>query len=228
MRKSKCWRAVRCLASVMLFIAASLTIVPGAQASKYYGIAWLYGTNFHGGFANIRSNAISVPNPESNFANDEMWVASESKAYWTEAGITVGCVAGVCYGNNPLFYWADSRPGGGYHEHAGGSAALNTYYKDAISYGGNGTWYVEVGSLKGTSTSNITSAQYVEAGTETTTQSASVCASQSNLGWYDVNGAAHWGWTDGEGGAGIGGNNPPYAYWVETYKWLRDYDNVSC
>lgn len=87
---------------------------------------------------------------------------------------------------------------------------------------------INVGGWTGTSTSNINGAGMIETGTEVTTQSATVCSSQSNLQWWDQSGGLHSGWSDSTGNAGRTTSNPPYATWVSPQSWLRDYANISC
>jgi len=211
-------------------IAAAFAIAAPAANANYYGIAQLRGGNFHGTQVTLRSNVLTVPNLNADFANNDSWVVDSTAArYWVEAGIIHGTYCCNNYAASPSFFWADSRPnGGGFHSHQGGSAALNTYYNDKIRYQGSGAWTVEVGSLAGTSTSNITSSTFVETGTEVTTKSATACSSQSNLAWYDQNGGFHTTWTTSIENAGRHTDNPPYAYWVDPQNWLRDYINTSC
>jgi hypothetical protein len=194
-------------------------------------VAQLQGSSFTGTDVTIRSNYLTVPNLSTDFANNDNWVVdSTSVNYWIEAGIIHGTYCCNNYAASPSFFWADSRPnGGGFHSHQGGGASLNTYYDDFIYYQGGGNWYVDVGGFTGNSLSNITTAKFIETGTEVTVQSATVCSSQSHLSYYDQNGLSHSGWSDAtHGNATLFQSRPPYAYWGSIPNWLRDYDNTSC
>lgn len=222
--------AKRNLALMALVMFAMALASASASAANYYGIATLQGTSFHGTDVTIRSNDLFVSNVWQDFADNDNWDVSDPSAnYWVEAGMLYGTACCNITATSPSFFWADSRPnGGGFHSHLGVPVSLNTYYDDKIRYAGSGTWNINVGGWTGTSTSNIDGAGVIDTGTEVTTQSATVCSSQSNLQWWDQNGGLHSGWSDSTGNAGRVGDNPPYVVWVSPQSWLRDYANISC
>ncbi len=124
----------------------------------------------HGAFGEIVANCLYMPN-NSNSASvtNEIWDASSNSAYWVEVGLTSGPGSnGYNYRN---WFWADSRPGGGYHEHypSISSAGSGTYAVE-IYYEGNNSWGVTGGNsptLLGTSTSQpVSSTYYAIGGTE--------------------------------------------------------------
>jgi hypothetical protein len=124
----------------------------------------------HGVFGEIVVNCLYMPaNGNSASVTNEMWDASSNNAYWIEDGVTSG-QGGNGY-NYHHWFWADSRPGGGYHEHYPNiSNAGSGTYPVEIYYEGNNSWGVIGGNstvLMGTSTSQPVSSTYtVIAGTE--------------------------------------------------------------
>lgn len=162
------------------------------------------------------------------FLNYEMWVQSSSGCSpncWVEAGIKNETGYGYTFS-----FWADQRPGGGYHNHYMNGMLSGDYNHSTTFFifkNGTNQWQVSkalagVNGCSGScsiswtnySTSNTMQADYVTLGAELAGSSG---ASSPDVhftynSYYD---GAHW-HTQGNGnsGAGIRQDDPPYAYWV--------------
>jgi hypothetical protein len=207
-----------------LLLAICCASASPAAAANYYGYTYLFGGDFHGSDLNIRSNCLSVPNEFTDFVDNDSWVVNGGA--WIEGGMIDGTFAsnpgsGSHTATTPHFFWADNRPSYGFYSHLGPGASMNTYYNDTLRYQGGNRWDVNVGPYSGSSYPLFGGAPLIEAGTETTTKSASSYSSQSSLSWYDQYGGYHHDWQDGSGHAGIFQDNPPWAYWVSQDSWLR-------
>ncbi|MGZ5232116.1 MAG: hypothetical protein ACXWC3_19015 [Burkholderiales bacterium] len=104
-------------------------------------------------------------------------------SYWIEDGLHVGVhYDGTC-GNGVQFYWADNRPGGGYHEHyPGGSVGFGTNYAFKIFFDGGSTWEVDRnGNVLGYSTSNPCCSTAIQAGGESHTDDLAETGEASGL-----------------------------------------------
>lgn len=136
------------------------------------------------------------------FINNDMWVANTSGCgssfCWIEDGIFVGTVCNYALSGNaacqaghlveetqPTYFWADNRPGGGFHLHLCGTAALSQPDYVSIGYVANGTWSIDNnGCFNGQSTNTFTSSNYLESGTETDNPSiTTACSTQTSLQW---------------------------------------------
>lgn len=222
---------LRLLAPAFAAAVFALATFPlSASAGNYYGAAYHYVAT-HGTQMDITSDRLQWGCLcGSEFIINNSWVASQDLNYWVEAGIGS---AGVpdCPGSpfvEPTFFWADNRPnGGGFHCHDNGdTASLGTEYFDKIKYQGGGEWTGSVGPLSVDSTSNITSAGFIEAGTETTTQTDTVgCSRQRHLVWWGAQDVEHSGWDN----ASLTESQPPHAIWVNQPFYVRDWTNYpSC
>lgn len=207
-----------------------LLCCPHSSLANRFGIAELDGGGYNGSEVTLESDELWVSDPTNYFAANDSWVNHGN--YWVEAMLNYGTCGGA---NDYVFFcWADQRPnGGGYQEHAGPAASLNTSYDDSITYAGNGSWSIDIGGWTGTSTNNFTESSYLQTGTEVyvggVTTNAKVCSMQSHLAWYDLNDVRHSNWTNGTNKAYLYQDEPPEAYWVNQYASLRDYENhPSC
>jgi hypothetical protein len=124
----------------------------------------------HGAYGEVSANCLYMPNNStSTSVTNEIWDTSSNNAYWIEDGLTSGPGSnGYNYRN---WFWADSRPGGGYHEHYPGiSSAGSGNYAVEIYYNGNNSWGVIAGdspTLVGYSTGQpVSSTYHIIGGTE--------------------------------------------------------------
>ena len=118
-------------------------------------------------------------------------------AHWIEAGLAVGSPEG----GRRYFFWADQRPGGGYHEHddTNYSPDPSTAYQFAIVSQGTGNFSVGTGT-GGTSTAwGSDMPTELHTGTETSGGTASVYGGSQGLGYINNVGGTHpgWNWSGG-------------------------------
>jgi len=125
--------------------------------------------------ANISASCLHVNNDAGdNFADNELWDESSDGSYWEEVGLTSGFASDGTYYSNKTWFWADSRPGGGYNEHEPSnlsSAGTNVAYTVEIFSAGNEEWDIWGGNSFGpigTSTSQSATLVQGLAGTEYT------------------------------------------------------------
>jgi hypothetical protein len=154
-------------------------------------------SGFYGAYGYIHAACLSNSNAPFDFTTDETWLSFPTGNYWVEAGLAYG---DPFYGK--YFYWADQRPGGGYHEHDDPTDLPDNttpYYFD-ISYIGSGNYDVLIGPMSGTSTGwSSPIANRIDTGTEASGGAVSVWGSSSGLGYYTLANAAHnyWTWSGG-------------------------------
>lgn len=177
---SRVWRGAILLGLTLLVAAGIIATAPapGAFACAspngqhcYAQVVDSVGQNY-GAYGNIYAGCLYLPNNSTHASvTDEMWDTSSDSAYWIEVGLTSGAAynsSGYAYRN---WFWADSRPGAGYHIHYPnvGSAGYGTYAVE-IYYEGSNSWGVIGGNsstLIGTSTNQPVSSTYnIVAGTE--------------------------------------------------------------
>jgi hypothetical protein len=161
------------------------------------------------------------------FVDDELWVQSTSGCSpncWVEAGMS-----SVANGRgNPVYFWADQRPGGGYHEHIftevpsgdyGHTATLDIRKTSSSTF--TAAIYTYTSSYYGYSTANQMSPGYVDAGSELSgSGSAYPLASQAPRADFThnefVDGSGNYHYQDyhhynpGSGPLYAGGAPPPY------------------
>lgn len=97
-----------------------------------------------------------------------------------------------------FFFWADERPGGGYHEHDDVTDLPNNtnYYYFDIFYAGSGNHGVLIGPPSGRSTGWTSPlANQISTGNETNGGASSAYGLSSELGYYTTTSALHIGWT---------------------------------
>jgi hypothetical protein len=126
--------------------------------------------------ADLEVDCLAVANDADEFANWEMWVdtndtdpnSPNSSGYWIEEGYSAGTVydsRGPYAGFQ--WFWADSRPGGGYNEHFIQWATAYQYKNVTITYEGGPNWGVYLGgTLIGQSINNGAYAGGTQVGAE--------------------------------------------------------------
>ena len=176
--------------------AATWVIIAGAApdalaaptcslSSHCYAIAYNKNTaTNHGIFGTLNAHCLYQPN-DGTFVTNEIWDVDSSASYWEEVGLFSGDAGGnIGYGNKNWF-WDDSRPGGGYHQHDSSTTAnTDTDYRTKVEFEGNGTWYIYGNgdySHFGTSTSQSATLITGEAGTEYTNSSTSGIRDQGHI-----------------------------------------------
>lgn len=149
----------------------------------------------------------------SNFVTEEMWLFTDDSfsSYWVETGMAYGAPQG----STRYWFWADNRPGGGYHEHdLSIPITLGTTYDDYITWAGNDSWQVRRGSsVLGVSTANPGPSHAGNAGEELTANSGAGSAITHFLFKRTSSGGV---WTDSWPGASIWTDDPPYGGWIST------------
>jgi hypothetical protein len=207
------------------------------EGLNYYGEGCLYANGFLGVSATLRSDALSIPNPSTSLQHviNDIYIVNDSSANFIEAGIFEGHYCntpnGTC-GNiaSPTLFWGDRRQScsGCYYAHFGAPASLYTDYPDKISQLDNTDWTINLGSCNPCySINNSLSANLIRAGTEETAQSAGIisCSAQKDLQWRNSNGV--WS-TNGWGSTALTEEDtPPYAEWLTTGSWVRDWAGES-
>jgi hypothetical protein len=226
------WRTTLAVGGAML-VGYAVFMPASASSARYYGVAHLHSNaNFHGSHMVIKYSRLTVPDTSTDVAVADSWVINGSgSSYWIEAGMAHGVGGGGCPDEpgSTHFFWADQRPGDGYHCHGGPQASSDTGYTDYIQYAGSGNWNVFVGGFTGTSTDNITGSSVIETGVEVSTNQAQTCVNQNYLEWWDANDDLQVGWhTSSYGDATVIQDKPPYAAWVDRPNHVKDYSNWSC
>jgi hypothetical protein len=245
--------AVGCLVALSLHAGtASADITdcnPNGQGGHSYGNGCLAGDLFTGISGQIRSNKLDLSDPDTDFANNDMWIVNNASTpvHWIEAGIVKGrfcthipegssqCDHWFSADQNRRYFWADSRQGDGYNGHVDTNDVppLSTYISDSIARTSSTTWAVHVGQINDTSTSNPLTPNFIRAGTEVTTNNLSasytVCNAAEGLNWRDSNNVWHPGWNDASNDPHIGASNPPHAMWQDptgmpNHTWVRSWD----
>ncbi|HLG65102.1 MAG TPA: hypothetical protein VKY19_24425 [Ktedonosporobacter sp.] len=148
--------------------------------------------------------------------NTEMWLLDSTSTYWVEAGIT----AQINLNNNtPTLFWADNRPGGGFHNHFSGPLVSGDYGANAltrITLSGSNTYNISISApitnFSGVSTNSFVNPDGIWIGME-------LCGSQgasvppvgiTNNRWLDGVGGWHYQTTDAPV---ISLNSPANGYW---------------
>jgi len=140
-----------------------------------YGTVTGTAAGIDGDYIFITPSCLSIPS--GNFVTDELWlVDSASAPNWVEvgylqlgSGINVGGIATAGrYG-----FWADQRPGGGFHAHV---LETNPYLTGGVPAeiwkNTSSTWFAYFNGYTGESTSNTMIATHGDWGSETTSASA--------------------------------------------------------
>lgn len=185
------WIATLAIGASVAGVTSGALAGPAAACSlsdHCYGIAQYPRSGVLGGKATIDPYYMSVP--DGNFVTNELWLGDTGGTYWVEVGWTrnYATFQGVPQGLS--IFWADSRPGGGLHNHvletnpSGGKTVYVMQGYPSTTYGvGDGTY-------AGTSTNNTMTPYVVNVGSETT--SAGACSKSHDYGMsYSVGN----GWT---------------------------------
>jgi hypothetical protein len=159
-------------------IGWAVAAAPPAQAcslsSHCYGKTYGGVSGINGDYVFITPSCLSTPS--TNFVTDELWLVSSGGTYWVEvgylqegSGLNIGGITTAGrYG-----FWADSRPGGGFHAHVlQTNPSLSTGAPAEIYKNGSSSWETYFNGYFGTSTSNTMTPAYGEWGSETTSGSA--------------------------------------------------------
>jgi hypothetical protein len=172
------------VAAWMIIPAASAASAACSPSNHCFAVAEnLNGATNHGIYGKIYVHCLYQPN-DGTFATNEMWDVDNSNNYWEEVGIVSGATDNGYLDRH--WFWDDSRPGGGYHQHNSSvQANLDTSYRAKIEFQGNDTWYIYGNgnySRFGTSTSQSATLIRNEAGTEYTSEASNGIRNQGNVG----------------------------------------------
>jgi hypothetical protein len=164
--------------------------------------------------------------------NTEMWDVDATASNWVEIGLRIGYDAGA-----PIAFWADSRPGGGYHIHYHNALGAGEFHHHITFYiytSGANTWGVQkaTAGVDGCSsscspnwtefsTNNSMSPHDIQIGTELAGGPSGASEPVTDFTWnYWLNNQRQWiaqGFPNG-GGTGvhqIPSSGPPFAGWVD-------------
>lgn len=192
-----------------------------------YAVAEIQTSDSHGMYGSLYVHCLS--SPASNFVNQEIWILRDGNPppFWVEVGVKDGWdVNQVTHMQG--WFWADSRPNGGYHEHfISSQVTLDTNHDVQIQRNGTDNWNVSGGNnfhQIGISTPNNFTATLGEAGSEYTSNSGTGVRDAGNVGnqhgleRVDSNNAFHFWGNDGFGSNGswlTGHYDPPSS--TESY-----------
>lgn len=199
-------------------------------ASHCYGeVEWTSAEQVYGISETLNVSCLGPMNaPTSrNFVTEEQWLTTAENTvgnYWVELGMAYGAPQG----SSRYFFWADQRPGGGYHEHdLSISANFHQDYGDEIEYAGNNSWTVSRdGTVLGTSTHNIGPSYSANTGEELTANTGEAAATMSDLTHkHPAPGGPAW-IADWPGGS-VSTADPPYGSWITQDSSADFYSNCS-
>ena len=174
---------------------------------------------------------MTLPNYDTDFITNEMWVANSSGTRWVEVGIAIGIKPGG-YVTTPHRFWAEQKAAG-YFEHYYEMYTFDNYLTvtaRATAQGSNDweVWYGTNGT-RYTSADNLTSpAKRLDTGTEVTTSSAHSYGSTSDMRWYDLDAGLHDGWQGSNSGAQEDADSGMTATWVDEPNWIRTGRGAAC
>jgi hypothetical protein len=153
--------------------------------------------------SDLEVGCLSVGDRINDLVNYEMWMSTnnnyDATHYWVEAGMTAGTLySAPGQPRGFLWFWADSRPGGGYSEHNLGNASVGTYTNVSFYWvSGTGNWDVYLGgNYVGTSTNNGAYAGGSQNGLEVTTANTTDIGNTANWQYQSPQGT--WYWVTGE------------------------------
>jgi hypothetical protein len=154
----------------------------------------------HGAAVDINTTRLRAGDPWSDMVNHEMWYAVTGDGqYWVELGFKDGANGTFWWPVDQVFFWADRRNGGGYHEHYPSFTwGLGHYYTLKVVASGSCSWDVYAsGQHMGTSTDNCPGARRaLEAGIEASPAHSDDLAHGYLMDWRKKDGDDHWsnGW----------------------------------
>jgi hypothetical protein len=168
--------------------------------------------------ADLEVDCLAVGNDADEFANWEMWISTndtdpnstEDSGYGIEEGYTAGPVLdarGEYVGFQ--WFWADSRPSGGYNEHYIQWATAYQYQNVTFTWLGGSNWDVYLaGNLVGESVNNGASAGGTDIGAEMAVDGNGQTHGHAQ-NWQYTNGGS-WYWVN-PNWVGVENNAPGYA-----------------
>lgn len=115
----------------------------------------------HGIFSDLNAHCLFQPNEGvgGNFLTNEIWDANGTTKYWEEVGLIGGSDFNGFY-DDKNWFWADSRPNGGFtfHRPSVNQASTDTLYPAEITYVSSNTWaiygansFIQIGTSSGQS-----------------------------------------------------------------------------
>lgn len=171
-------RRIRCILATIaatVLAGASVVLVEVSPASACdnnnhcYGTAWSNPSGIIGLAADISPSCMRAPN--QTFTTDELWLEDSSAVNWVEAGwlnqgtnLSIGgnTTAGI------FGFYADSRPGGGFHAHIlEVGPPTGTFKHVAINKTASNTYYGGFDGHQGLSTGNSMTPTVGQWGSET-------------------------------------------------------------
>ena len=175
-------RKLRYLGAAALLVAGTIgwaaAAAPPAQAcslsSHCYGTVTGSASGINGDYVFITPPCLSTPS--TNFVTDELWLVSSGGSYWVEVGylqLGSGLNVGGITTAGRYGFWADKRPGDGFHAHVlQNNPSLSAGAPNEIYQLTSSTWQTYFNGYFGESTSNTMTASFGEWGSETTSSSA--------------------------------------------------------
>lgn len=150
--------------------------------------------------SNIRTFFASIPEPNTDFVNNEMW-DDFSTGGWVEAGDKAGCGEYLGKSVGFAYFTAQDIPPGyekeGYYEYdfSYGPEA-DTWFEDTLHAAGYGVWYIYLaGSHVWSWGSNPGSASHAFDGMESTDDGIYASGQSTNLSyWSTIEGGWYEGW----------------------------------
>jgi hypothetical protein len=142
----------------------------------------------------LEVDCLSVQNRNTDFADYEMWMTTNNNTdpydYWVEEGMTAGTLySAPGQPQGFVWYWADSRPNGGYAEHYIRDASTGTFTNASFYFvPGTGNWNVFLGgSQVGTSSGVGAYAGGAGNGIEVTTRDTTIVGNSVNWQYRENN-----------------------------------------
>lgn len=216
--------------AICVSVVATLAATAGvASANPFSGAQLTSGVN-SGMSATLQFVNLNTPNNTLYHSLDHIWVSngnlSSNPLYWVETGATIGYDSGTNGSQDftsPEYDWENANVNGIFIHTGFGPASYNTYFTAQILYDGNGNWSVNDNGYTATAiNASFSASTYALAFGETNSSGGKICAHDSSLMWYDVNGVGHSGFSS------LTGSNPPvYSNWTSQPTAVRAYANES-
>lgn len=228
----KLWLLAAVAVGAVAFTAPPANAACTPSAHCYGAASWdvsgSSGSGFLGAHAMVRTNCMTVGNPNGDIVTNEVWVVRKANyIYFEAAGITVGSP----FGSSPVLFREVQGSSHQLHMYSGGSASMNSYTPVDIRYASGTSWTVWVGNFGTTSDMGVAYANWLEAGMEVGASSAHTFGSVSSLQWYSLGNNLYTNWTSG-GAAGnaalLSPPSPAYSSWVTPYSHVQAGIGSSC